>query len=34
MFAGVSLLGLVFALLLKFEDKKKDFGVELPLNKK
>ncbi len=34
MFATVSLLGLIFALLLKFEDKKKGFGVELPLNKK
>ncbi|MBR8537714.1 MFS transporter [Carboxylicivirga sediminis] len=34
MFAAVSLLGLIFALLLKFEDKKKGFGVELPLNKK
>lgn len=34
MFAAVSLLGLVFALLLKYEDKKKSFGVELPLNKK
>jgi len=34
MFAGVSLLGLIFALLLKYEDKKKGFGVEMPLNKK
>ncbi|MCU4156980.1 MFS transporter [Carboxylicivirga sp. A043] len=34
MFAAVSLLGLIFALLLKYEDKKKNFGVELPLNKK
>jgi predicted MFS family arabinose efflux permease len=34
MFAGLSLLGLLFALVLKREDAKKDFGVELPLNKK
>ena len=34
MFAGLGLLGLFFALLLKYEDKKKHFGVELPLNKK
>ncbi len=34
MFAGLGLIGLLFALLLKFEDKKKAFGVELPLNKK
>ena len=34
MFAVVSFIGLVFALLLKYEDKKKGFGVELPLNKK
>ncbi|WP_289054409.1 MFS transporter [Carboxylicivirga marina] len=34
MFAAVSLIGLIFALLLKYEDKKKHFGVELPLNKK
>jgi len=34
MFAGVSVLGLLFALMLKYEDKKKGFGVELPLNKK
>ncbi|TRX62255.1 MFS transporter [Carboxylicivirga sp. M1479] len=34
MFAAVSLLGLLFALLLKYEDKKRGFGVELPLNKK
>jgi hypothetical protein len=33
-FAGLSLLGLVFALLLKWEDSRKHFGVELPLNKK
>jgi len=34
MFAAVSFIGLAFALLLKYEDKKKGFGVELPLNKK
>ncbi len=34
MFAGLGLFGLIFALLLKYEDKKKHFGVELPLNKK
>jgi nitrate/nitrite transporter NarK len=34
MFAGLSLLGLLFALVLKREDRRKDFGVELPLNKK
>lgn len=34
MFAALGLLGLLFALLLKYEDKKKNFGVELPLNKK
>ena len=34
MFAGLSVLGLLFALLLKWEDSRKDFGVELPLNKK
>jgi len=34
MFAGLSLVGLLFALILKREDSKKDFGVELPLNKK
>ncbi|MFO7864453.1 MAG: MFS transporter [Salinivirgaceae bacterium] len=34
MFAGLGLVGLVFSLMLKFEDKKKGFGIELPLNKK
>ncbi len=34
MFAALGLLGLIFALLLKYENKKKGFGVELPLNKK
>lgn len=34
MFAALGLLGLVFSLLLKFDDKRKGFGVELPLNKK
>ena len=34
MFAGLGLLGLLFGALLKWEDKRKGFGVELPLNKK
>jgi MFS family permease len=34
LFAGLSLLGLIFALMLKWEDRRKNFGVELPLNKK
>jgi len=34
MFAGLSLIGLLFALLLKWEDSRKNFGVERPLNKK
>lgn len=34
MFAGVSFIGLIFALLLKYEDKKRNFGMELPLNKR
>jgi hypothetical protein len=34
MFAGLGLVGLVFSLMLKFEDKRKGFGIELPLNKK
>ena len=34
MFAFLGLLGVLFALLLKSENKKRNFGVELPLNKK
>lgn len=34
MFAGLSLLGLLFAIFLKWEDSRKGFGVEEPLNKK
>ncbi|MCF6341872.1 MAG: MFS transporter [Bacteroidales bacterium] len=34
MFVGLSFLGLLFALLLKREDKKGGFGVDLPMNKK
>lgn len=34
MFAGLGLLGLFFASLLKIEDKRKGFGVDLPLNRK
>ena len=33
MFAGLSLLGLVFAVILKRENSKWNYGVELPLNK-
>lgn len=33
LFAGLGLVGLLFALLLKREDKKSGFGVELPLNR-
>ena len=33
MFAGLSLAGLLFALILKRENSKHNFGVELPLNK-
>jgi nitrate/nitrite transporter NarK len=34
MFSALSLLGLMFALVLKRENSKRNFGVELPLNKK
>lgn len=34
MFAGLGLLGLVFALMLKITDKRRGFGIDLPLNKK
>jgi MFS family permease len=34
MFAGLGMLGLLFGAMLKWEDKRKGFGVELPLNKK
>ena len=34
MFAGLGLLGLFFAIMLKKEDKKGGYGIELPLNKK
>ena len=34
MFALLGLVGLFFALMLKREDKKSGFGIELPLNKK
>lgn len=34
MFAALSLVGLVFALVLKRENSKHNFGVELPLNKR
>jgi len=34
MFAGLGLVGLIFALLLKRVDKQKGYGVDLPMNKK
>lgn len=34
LFIGLSLLGLFFAILLKVQDKRKGYGVDLPLNKK
>ncbi len=34
MFAFLGLVGLFFAIMLKYTDKKRGFGVELPLNKK
>ncbi len=34
MFAGLSILGLLCALILKREDSRNHYGVELPLNKK
>ncbi len=34
MFAGLGILGLFFAFMLKREDVKNHFGIELPLNKK
>jgi MFS family permease len=33
MFAGLGLLGLTFAVMLKVEDKRKGFGVDLAMNK-
>ena len=33
-FAAISLLGLLFAILLKRQDKKTGYGIELPLNQK
>jgi len=34
LFIVLSFLGLMFALLLKYQDKRKGYGVDLPLNKK
>ena len=34
MFASLGILGLLFSLLLKREDKKSGYGIELPLNRK
>lgn len=33
MFAALGFVGLFFSLLLKFDDKRKGLGVDLPLNK-
>lgn len=33
LFIGLSFMGLLFALLLKYQDKRKGYGVDLPLNK-
>jgi MFS family permease len=33
MFIGLSLLGFVFALMLKYQDKKRGYGIDLPMNK-
>jgi len=34
LFAGLGVLGLVFAVMLKIMDGRKNYGIELPLNKK
>ena len=34
MFAGLGLAGFFFALRLRYMDKKKGYGIEMPLNKK
>jgi MFS family permease len=34
LFAGLSLLGLLFAIILKWENSRGSYGIELPLNKK
>lgn len=34
MFVGLSLLAVVFAFMLKYQDKKGNYGIDLPLNKK
>jgi MFS family permease len=34
LFAGLSLLGLLFAIILKWENSRGSYGMELPLNKK
>ncbi len=34
MFAGLGLIGLLSALLLKIQDKKKGYGVDMPMNKR
>ncbi|RLD59595.1 MAG: MFS transporter [Bacteroidetes bacterium] len=33
LFIGLGFLGLIFALLLKYQDKRKGYGVDLPMNK-
>ena len=34
MFAALSLVGLIFALILKRENSRRNYGIELPLNKR
>jgi len=34
LFIGLSALGLLFSLLLKYQDRRRGYGVDLPLNKK
>ncbi len=34
LFGGLSLLGLIFAILLKWDDGRRGFGIEKPLNRK
>ncbi|MCK5776839.1 MAG: hypothetical protein KAH25_11710 [Bacteroidales bacterium] len=33
MFAALGFIGLIFALMLKYVDKKNAYGIDLPLNK-
>jgi hypothetical protein len=34
LFIVLSAMGLIFALLLKYQDRRRGYGVDLPLNKK